>query len=123
MPCEKDSRKCPATFGLYIPPVPSTAVVGYGMTVIASGTVQFSESLAGLISAFQSKGSGGGTGGNTPTNNQTQNMDAKYAADKYNLSKIGRRELHDRISKQGYGKWEIIEEAEAIARLGGKYVK
>ena len=63
----------------------------------------------------------GGTNG-TPGNNQAQNKQAREAANKYNLSKEGRRLLHDTITGQGYSMKEIIEEAKAISELGGKYV-
>ena len=64
----------------------------------------------------------GGTSG-TPGNNQAQNKQARDAANRYNLSKEGKRLLHDTISGQGYSQQEILEEAKAIAELGGKYVK
>ena len=61
--------------------------------------------------------------GKTPRNNQAQNEQTKAAAKKYNLSKEGQRLLHDNVSKNGYGYQEILEEAKAIAEMGGKYVK
>ena len=59
----------------------------------------------------------------TPRNNQSQNKQAREAVKKYNLSKEGQRALHDEITKQGLGYNEIMEAAESIAELGGKYVK
>lgn len=64
----------------------------------------------------------GGANG-TPRNNQAQNRQARDAANKYNLSKEGKRLLHDRITKRNFGYQEILDEAAAIAELGGKYVK
>ncbi len=45
-----------------------------------------------------------------------------HIADKYNLSKEGRRELHDRISKERMSPQEIEDEAKNIATEGRKYV-
>ena len=64
----------------------------------------------------------GGTNG-TPGNNQAQNKQAQDAANKYKLSKEGKRLLHDTITGQGYSQQQIANEAKAIAELGGKYVR
>ena len=65
---------------------------------------------------------GGLPGGGTPGNNQKQNSQVDSAVQQYNLSKEGRRLLHDTISHQNYSYSEVMEEASAIAQLGGKYV-
>lgn len=59
----------------------------------------------------------------TPKSNTKQNKQTKKAARDNNLSAEGERELHDRVSGQGYGYKGVQEEAKAIADLGGKYVK
>ncbi len=48
--------------------------------------------------------------GKTPRNNQVQNEQFNSIVKEYNLSKSEARRLHDAISKQGYGRDEIIDE-------------
>ena len=53
---------------------------------------------------------------------KVQNAQVDEAVKRYNLSKEGRRKLHNEISKKGYGFEEILDCAEDIANQGGKYV-
>ena len=65
----------------------------------------------------------GGTDGR-PGNNQAQNRQTREAANKYNLSKEGRELLHRNMGKlENPGYQDALDEAAAIAALGGKYVK
>jgi len=121
--------------GLFIGIVGAPTVVGAvvgvavtvgGGTIVVSSGAQIAENAVLLfaeINKASSQVSNNQGSGNTPGNNQAQNKQALDAANRYNLSDEGRRLLHDTIGGQGYSYQEILEEAKAIAELGGKYVK